>query len=67
MNISLKWLLTAVFFFCTLYIEAQQVVLSGKVTDKSTGIPLFNVLVTVRPIGESKIVRICPNITGWEI
>lgn len=57
MNISLKWLLTAVFFFCTLYIEAQQVVLSGKVTDKSTGIPLFNVLVTVRPIGESKIVK----------
>lgn len=57
MNISLKWLLTAVFFFCTLYIEAQQVVLSGKVTDKSTEAPLPNVLVTVRPTGENKIVR----------
>lgn len=57
MSISLKWLLTAVFFFCTLYIEAQQVVLSGKVTDKSTGTPLSNVLVTVRPAGENKIVR----------
>lgn len=57
MSISLKWLLAAVFSFCTLYIEAQQVVFSGKVTDKSTGTPLSNVLVTVRPAGENKIVR----------
>ncbi|MEG1403299.1 carboxypeptidase-like regulatory domain-containing protein [Bacteroides sp.] len=57
MGISLKWLLTTVFFFCTLYMEAQQVVLSGKITDKSTEAPLPNVLVTVRPTGENKIVR----------
>lgn len=57
MGISLKWLLTTVFFFCTLYMEAQQVVLSGKITDKSIEAPLPNVLVTVRPTGENKIVR----------
>ena len=57
MSISLKWFLTAVFIFCTLHIEAQQVVLSGKIIDKSTGEPLSNVLVTVRPVGENKIVR----------
>lgn len=57
MGISLKWLLTTVFFFCTLYMEAQQVVLSGKITDKLTEAPLPNVLVTVRPTGENKIVR----------
>lgn len=57
MNISLKWLLATVFFFCTLHIEAQQAILSGKITDKLTGTPLSNVLVTVRPVGENKIVR----------
>ena len=57
MNIPLKWMLTTVFIFCTLHIEAQQVVLSGKITDKLTGTPLSNVLVTVRPAGENKIVR----------
>lgn len=57
MNRPLKSLLVAVFFFCTLHIEAQEVVLSGTVTDKSTKEPLSYVLVTVRPAGENKIVR----------
>lgn len=57
MNISLKWLLVAALFFCTLHIEAQQVVLSGTITDKSTKEPLSYVLVTVRPAGDNKIVK----------
>lgn len=57
MNISLKGLFIVAFSLYTLYIDAQQVVLSGRVTDRSTGIALTNVLVTVRPAGENKIVR----------
>jgi len=47
----------AVFSLYALCVEAQQVVLSGRVTDKSTGTPLSNVLVTVRPPGENRIVK----------
>ena len=57
MSISLKWLFVISFFLHVLCIEAQQIVLSGRVTDKSTGTPLSNVLVTVRPARENKIVK----------
>ncbi len=57
MIISLKWLLAILFCFYTLYIEAQQVLLLGEVTDQFTNAPLSNVLVTIRPAGENKIVK----------
>lgn len=57
MSQTLKWLFITVSSLYALSMEAQHIVLSGKVTDKSTGAPLANVLVTVRPVGESKIVK----------
>lgn len=57
MIISLKWLLAILFCFYTLYIEAQQVLLLGEATDQFTNAPLSNVLVTIRPAGENKIVK----------
>jgi len=56
MSIVVKWLFIALFSLCALGVEAQQVVISGKVTDESTGAPLQNVLVTVRPADENKII-----------
>lgn len=50
------------FVFISLFIlsnllYAQQITLSGTVTDKSSGKPMAGVLVTLRPAGENKIVK----------
>lgn len=57
MNVLLNRLFAIVFLFFTLPISAQQIVISGKVTDKDDGTPLSGVLVTVRPSGKNRIVR----------
>jgi hypothetical protein len=50
-------MLIGVFSLYALCVEAQHVVISGRVTDKSKGTPLSNVLVTVRPEGENRIIK----------
>lgn len=57
MSIVVKWLFITAFSLYPLSMEAQQIVVSGKVTDKSAGTPLTNVLVTIRPADENKIVK----------
>lgn len=41
----------------TLTVSAGQAIISGRVTNKSDGLPLAGVLVTVRPAGENRIVK----------
>ena len=44
-------------FFSSNLLYAQQITLSGAVTDKSSGEPMAGVLVTLRPTDENKIVK----------
>lgn len=57
MNVFSKWMFVFALFFFVWNIHAQQVVISGKVTDKATGRSLTSVLVTIRPAGENRIVK----------
>ncbi|RRD57159.1 carboxypeptidase regulatory-like domain-containing protein [Tannerella forsythia] len=51
-------LLSTVLFLMSGVLTAQHsTVLSGKVTDKTSGQPLAGVLVTIRPAGENKVVK----------
>lgn len=50
-------LLVEIILIFSFTVKAQLITLSGKVTDQGDHSPLINVLVTIRPIGESKIVK----------
>lgn len=57
-------LLLSMLLLINCLLKAQSpVMLSGKVTDKSSGLPLAGVLVTIRPAGENKIIKFTQTST----
>jgi len=57
MTINLRALLTTMLLSFSLLCFSQQITLTGQVVDKANNEPLPNVLVTIRPVNENKIIR----------
>ncbi len=67
MSKFLKWLFFIAFYFLAGYsLYAQDIMITGKITDKITDAPLSNVLVTIRPADSNKIIKFAQSSSEGE-